>query len=140
MLDSNSTQRVLIVGHGSLFDHGIAKTLTYEPNLLVLHSTYSAEIPFLHIIKRAQPDVILLCESCELETEEMLTSVSTEPTLLGLWVIIINLNNLKIDAYERSGSITEQQLFRRQTVVAKSRNDLIDMLKRKHTEAWASRI
>ena len=140
MLDSNSTQRVLIVGNGSLFDHGIANMLTYEPNLLVLHAIYSDEIPFPNVIKRAQPDVILLCESDGLDTEEILTSVSTEPSLLGMWIIVINLNNLEIDAYERSGSIAEQRLFRRQTIVAKTQGDLINMLKSKHAEASVSRV
>jgi hypothetical protein len=133
MLDSTSIQkRVFIVGDGSLFDEGLTKLVRYGTTLRVSHVVYSNEIAFLNMIKRDQPDMILLCESGALDTEQILDAISINVLMIGLCIFVVHLSNFTIDAYERPDAIAETQSFQRRTIVAKTGNDLISILTRKH--------
>ena len=102
MLDSNSTQPgVLIIGEGALFDEGITELLTRRTNLTVSHIVYSDEMGFLNIIKRAQPDVSLVCQSGSLDTKHILDSISVSSLIIGLCIFVVRLSSPVIDIYER---------------------------------------
>ena len=132
MLDSISIQqRIFIVGDGSLFDEGLTELVSYGTTLRVSHVVYSNEIAFLNMIKRDQPDMVLLCESSALDTEQILESISINVLMIGLCIFVVHLGNNTIDAYERLDAIAETQSFQRRTIVAKTGNDLINILKRK---------
>lgn len=133
MLDSISIQhRIFIVGDGSLFDEGLAKMVRFSTSLRVSHIVYSNEVAFLNLIKRDQPDMILLCESGALDTEQILDSISINVLMIGLCIFVVHLGNYTIDAYERPSLVAERQLFQRRTIDVRAGNDLISILTRKH--------
>jgi len=124
-------KRVFCVGDGSLFDEGLAKMVKFITTLRVSHIVYSNEVVLLNRIKRDQPDMILLCESGALDTEQILNSISINVLMIGLCIFVVHLSNFTIDAYERPDAIAATQSFQRRTIVAKTGNDLINILKHK---------
>ena len=133
MLDSISTQQsIFIVGNGSLFDDGLAKIVRFSTTLRVSHIIYSNEAALLNLIKREQPDMILLTELGVLDIDQILDSISINTLIIGLCIFVVHLGNFTIDAYERPGAVAERQPFQRRTITIRAGNDLISILTRKH--------
>jgi len=130
MPDSNLTQqRVVIVGEGSLFDDGITQLLTQRTNLLISHTIFSDKVAFLNIIKRDQPNVILMCESDALDTEQVIDSISIDPIVIGLCIFVVHLGNSVIDVYERPILHAGKMPYRPHSIIARTANDLINILR-----------
>lgn len=144
MLDSTSIQHhVLIVGDGSLFDAGVTKFLTCGTSLSVSHIVYSAADAFLNMIKCEQPDVILVCDSGLLDTNQIINSVITDALMIGLCIFVMRLGDFKIDVYEHPSRITDLQPYRQRTILFRTGNELINILKRKHyapSPTWGRQI
>jgi len=129
MQESNSMpQRIFIIGNGTLFDQGLAKMVRFNTTLQVSHIVYSNEVALLKLIKRGQPDLILLCESGVLDTEQILDSISINTLMIGLCIFVVHLGSYTIDAYERPNIVAERRLFRRRTIPVRAGNDLISIL------------
>src|SRR5512133_2717520 len=102
MPNSNlSEQRAFIVGKGSLFDDAITQLLKEKTNLLISHIIFSDQDAFLNVIKRDQPNMILMCESSSLDAEHVIDSISIDPIVIGLCIFVIHLSKPVIDIYER---------------------------------------
>ena len=130
MPDSNLTQkRVVIVGDGSLFDVGITKLLTQRTNLLVSHTIFFDDIAFLNAIKRDQPNMILMCESVSLEPEDVIASISIDPIVIGLCIFVVRLSSPIIDVYERPILNAGKISHRPRSIIARTTNDLIEILR-----------
>lgn len=130
MPDSNSTQkRAVIVGDGSLFDDGITILLTQRTNLLISHTIFFDGIAFLNVIKRDQPNMILICESDSLEPENVIASISIDPIVIGLCIFVVRLSNPMIDVYERPILHAGKISHRPRSVIARTSNDLIEILR-----------
>jgi len=136
VLHSNFTQQhVFVVGDGSLFDEGVMSLLTPETDLLVSHVTYSDDAVFLNIISsRDQPDVILVCESGSLDTPRILGLVSSHPVMKELPIVVVRLDNSVVDVYESPISVAGKMACEPQRIIARTGDDLIDTLRRKHND------
>jgi len=130
MLDADSTQSdVLIIGEGALFDEGITALLKRSTNLAVSHVVYSDEPAFMNVVQRAQPNVILVCQSGSLNTRQILDSISMSPLMLGLCIFVVRFSSPVVDIYKQPIQDTGKTFHRPRNVVARTANDLIDILR-----------
>ena len=139
MLDMQPTQKcVTIIGNGSLFDEGIAELLTRGTPFRVSHIVFSQDGAFLNLIKRVQPDAILICESGTLGIEPILDSLSTDPIAIGLLILAIRLSHPVIEVYERPGLKAGGISHRPRSIVEGTVHDLIHLLHGKVGQTPAS--
>jgi len=129
MLNPTTTttqQDVLIIGEGALFDEGITEFLMRGTSLAVSHVDYSDEIAFVDMITWGQPDVILICQSDTLDTEQVLNSISLCPVKAGLSIFVVRLSNPMIDMYKipDTGKISDM----RRSILAETSSDFINIL------------
>jgi hypothetical protein len=130
MPNSNlSHQRVIIVGEGFLFDDAITQLLRKRTDLLISHTIFSDEVAFLNVIKRDQPNLILMCESGSLGAKQIIDSISIDPIAIGLYIFVIRLSNPMIDVYERPILIAGRIFYRQRSIAASTVNDFISILK-----------
>ena len=111
-----------------MFDEGLVRLVRGTTTLQVSHIVFSNETTLLNIIKRDQPDMILLSESAVLDTERLLDSISLNVLMIGLCIFVVHLSSFTVDAYERPDALAETQSFQRRTIVVKTGNDLISIL------------
>ena len=129
MLDSNSTPSdVLIIGEGSLFDEGIAALLQRSTSLAVLHVVYSDEPALMKVVQRAEPDVILVCQSGSLNTKRIVDSISINPLMLGLCIFVVRLSSPIVDIYQQPIQDGGKTFHPPRNVLAWTTNDLINIL------------
>ena len=111
----------------------MTKLLTQDTSLRVSHIVYSDAVAFSNMIQRDRPDVLLVCESDLLDTDQILDSVITDSLMIGLCIFVMHLSDSTIDVYERPGTITDLLPYRRRSIIAKTGKQLINILKRKHS-------
>jgi hypothetical protein len=130
MLDLNlKQQRIFIVGNGSLFDEGLAKLVRFNTTLRVSHIVYSNEAALLNLIERDQPEIVLLCETGALDTDQILDLISINVLIIGLCIFVVRLSSFTVDAYEFPISLAERQPFQQRTIAVRTGDDLINILK-----------
>ena len=135
MFDSKLAQeRVFIIGDGSLCDESVTRLLTCEADLLVSHATYSDDPAFLNVIRWDRPDVILVNESGSLDMARILDLVSSDPTVMGLPIVVVRPNNNVIDVFARPIFVSGKVCSKPQRIIVKSGNDLFNAVRRKHNE------
>ena len=125
MLHSNFTQRVIIVGDGSLFDEGIAKMLTNRTHLLLSRAICSNDFISLDNINSDQLDVILICESDLLEAAHIFDLVLSHPMAKGLRIVVIRLRNNVIDVYPRKTFVAGKISAKPRRITARTCDDLV---------------
>lgn len=139
MPDLNATHKhVFIVGNGSLFDEGIAELLTRDSHLMVSHIIYPEDGTFLEVIKRGQPDAILICEADTLEVEEIIDSISIDPIAIGLCILAVRLSSPVIEVYEKPILNAGKISYEPRSIIASTPNDLIHMLNERVGQAPGS--
>jgi hypothetical protein len=121
-------KHVFIVGNGSLFDEGIDELLTRGSRLMVSHIIYPVDGTLLEVIKRDQPDAILICETDTLEIEEIIDSLSIDPIAIGLCILAVRLSDPVIDVYEKPSLNTGRISYEPRSIVGGTTNDLIHLL------------
>jgi len=124
-----SHQRVSIVGEGSQFDDAITQLLKKRFDLLIPHTIFSDEVAFLNVIKRDQPNLILMCESGSLDSEQVIDSISINPIAIGLYIFVIRLSNPVINVYERPILKAGRISYRQRSITANTANDFISILR-----------
>jgi hypothetical protein len=102
----------------------------FSTTLQVSHIVYSNEMALLKLIKRDQPDMILLTESGVQDIEQILDSIFINTLIIGLCIFVVHLGNYTIDAYERPGTVAERLPFQRRTITIRAKYDLINILTR----------
>jgi len=132
-LDSIYTQpHVLVVGDGSLFHESVTFLLaTHGTNLFVSQAIYSNEQDVLNMIKRDQPDVILVSESRELDTARILDLVSSDPVAMRLPIVVARLSANEIDVYERPSLSAGEMSAKPERIIARTADDLLNVLRKK---------
>jgi hypothetical protein len=130
MPNSNVSQQcVIIVGAGSMFDDAITQLLRERTDLLISHTIFSDEVAFLNVIKRDQPNLILMCESGSLDTRQVIDSISIDPIVIALCIFVIRLSNPVIDVYERPTLNEGKISYRQRSITASTANDFISILR-----------
>ena len=131
MLNQNlPSQRIIIVGDGSMFEEGLSRLLTFNTDLQVSGSGYKDDSSFLEDFTQSQPDVIVLNASSSIDSVHMLELLYSIPLLVSLCIIIVRLGNNMVDVYEipknqiSAGIIRE----RRQFTITK-RDDLLAVMR-----------
>jgi hypothetical protein len=132
-------QSVCIVGDGSLFHEVIEQLVADRTNLLVSSAIYSDDLAFLNPIASRPLDVILVCESGSLNSKHIINSVLASLTGTGLRIVIVRLDAPVIDVYARPTFVEGKLSGRPRRINAKSGNDLIDAIRRKHKDQTRSR-
>ncbi|MBI3241386.1 MAG: hypothetical protein HYZ49_03740 [Chloroflexi bacterium] len=105
-------RRVLIVGTGSMFEHGVESLLTREANVQVSEITHTREDSFIQDVLRVQPDVIVFHEMGSFNSDRIFELLKALPEMNTLRVIILRSANAAIDLYEkRTLTATQAQDF-----------------------------
>lgn len=123
-----STQRVLIFGE-SIFEEGIARLLASGADLQVSGAKYTDDLAFLDEIAQKLPDVILLNESTPQNTARILKLLFSIPSLAGLRVIIIRLNDNMVDVYEMPKQVVASNENERQQFKVTKPDQLISVVR-----------
>jgi hypothetical protein len=135
MLQSNITQqRIFLVGEGLLFDEIVTQLLTFGTDLLVSRAIYSDNLAFLNIIEGNRPDAMLICDSGALDPARILALVSSHPLTTGLRTVVARLDNNVLDVYARPICVEGKMYSRPRQIIARTGNDLINILRRKYNE------
>ena len=130
MSNSKSSQkRVVIVGEGALFDDAIVQLLRQSTDLHISHTIFSDQAAFLNVIRREQPNMVLVCDSGSLDAEQVIDSISVDPMVIGLCILVMCLRNNVVDVYERPALNAGEMPYRPRRVIASTADDLIGILR-----------
>jgi len=91
---------VLIVGDQTLFEEGISKVLSNDPDLSITCASYTDDVSFLELINRTKPDVIMLNESSSLDLLHILEFLLFYPILENISVIVFRLESNVVDVID----------------------------------------
>ena len=101
-MKSSSTQRVLIVGNGTLFDEGLNSLLARDKtHLEVSNIVYLNDSDFLEHFLRQRPGIVVLFEDGPLSVSRVFELVSSVPDLANLRVITVMTDTNVVEVRER---------------------------------------
>ncbi len=95
------TQRIVIVGSGSVLEQGVENLLGQEPDLQVSGVAYADDATFLEDVSHMRPDVILLNAAGPLDSMRIFELLKDHPGLASLRVIVVRPDDNTIEEYER---------------------------------------
>jgi hypothetical protein len=121
--------RAVVVGEGCLFDDAITQLVIERTDLLVSHTIFSDEAAFLHVIKRDQPKIIVMCESGALDSKRVIHSISIDPLVIGLCILVIRISNTVMDIYEGPTLNAEKVAYRPRSNIVTTADELISILR-----------
>jgi hypothetical protein len=120
-----SPAKIFVLGNGSLLDEGIGNMLSLHSQLSVTRILYTDEHTLYDLVNFEHPYVVFINEFDKLDMERIIRLIFFVPSAFVRRVIVVHLDDSKLDVYNRSTTNVPVTAYRRKSIAVHTKDEFI---------------
>jgi hypothetical protein len=127
MCNSYPSGRIFVLGDGTLLDEGISSMLILHSQLSVTRILYTDDNTLYDRVNFEHPYAIFINEFDALDTERVVRLIFSVPLAFVRYVIVVHIENSKLDVYDRPITPALAMMYRRKSIVVNTTEEFINL-------------
>lgn len=118
--------KIFVLGNGTLLDEGISNILVDQSQLSVTRVLYTNDNTLYDLVNFEHPYAIILNEFDTLDVQHVIRLIFSLPMAFVRYVIVVHIENNKLDIYRPTTHIPVTT-YNRISVVVSSKEEFVDL-------------